>query len=118
MSLSDLDPGVRELVAFLRANRFETTDSGDGVTKVEALTEGEALDYPHVVIVVEDSCNLVQEADRLLNVLIDAGVELDHGGIEASYDPLDGSSILLIQDVEDQWVRAFVAPVGDGEQVN
>lgn len=31
----DLDPGIRDTVRLLRAHGFETTDSGDGVSKLQ-----------------------------------------------------------------------------------
>ena len=39
-----LDPGIRRLVTLLRAHGFETTDSGDGVTKPRAAFTYSPLD--------------------------------------------------------------------------
>jgi hypothetical protein len=46
-----LDPGIRDVVRRLRDRGFETTDSGDGVSKpAEWYAAGEAIPFPHVVI--------------------------------------------------------------------
>ena len=45
-----LDPGIRDVVRYLRGKGYETTDSGDGVSKPASWFEtGEALPFPHVV---------------------------------------------------------------------
>ena len=46
----ELDPGIREVVRLLRKHHFDTTDSGDGVSK--DADPGEVLDYPHVHVFV------------------------------------------------------------------
>lgn len=48
-----LDPGIRRTVRWLRSLGFETTDSGDGVTKpAMGLTWDDGVrDHPHVIIV-------------------------------------------------------------------
>lgn len=111
-----LDPGVRALVAFLRSQGFETTDSGDGVTKFDdAEAAGEepmdcALDYPNVFMRVGEGDNPVEEADHLLAVLRSVGADPRPGEVELSYDPVDGIALLMILDANDRWVRSFVAP--------
>lgn len=45
-----LDPGIREVVLKLRHHGFDTTDSGDGATKVDEILRGDALPIPHVHI--------------------------------------------------------------------
>lgn len=65
-----LDPGIRDLVRLLRQNRFNTTDSGDGVSKPP---EHRVLDYPHVFC-SSDSKSLIGECDRMREVLIEAGL--------------------------------------------
>lgn len=80
-----LDPGIRTVVVRLRALGFNTTDSGDGVTKPE---NERIFHVPHVVCQVSKH-ELQDSADQLLSVL---GPEWR---IEASYCPNDGSSIVL-----------------------
>lgn len=43
-----LDPGIRDVVVMLRAHGFDTTDSGDGASKADAILSGDALPFPHV----------------------------------------------------------------------
>lgn len=45
-----LDPGIRDVVALLRGWQYQTTDSGDGVSKAG---DPDALPFPHVHIRVE-----------------------------------------------------------------
>lgn len=92
---AELDPGIRNLVMALRAAGYNTTDSGDGVSKPKDWYEsGEALPYPHVAIVLADASRLVVEAHRL-----QAWLDLVWGGgwtVEASFRPSDGVGILMV----------------------
>lgn len=49
---SAMDPGIVELVRALRERGWETTDSGDGVSKVGGPqdVDGNVLHYPHVAV--------------------------------------------------------------------
>ena len=58
-----LDPGIREIVRSLRANGFQTTDSGDGTSKAGG--EMDFIPCPHVYAHCDPS-KLCEEADRLL----------------------------------------------------
>lgn len=103
--LMDIDVGVRSLVWWLNAEGFCTTDSGDGVSKAEAIDAGEALSYPHVFIAV-DPRELIDESVRLLRVLSLRGIELQEMGttgpcVQASYDPVSGAAILMLLHVDD-----------------
>lgn len=60
-----LDPGIRDVVVLLRSNGFDTTDSGDGVSKPP---EGRVFDFPHVAVVTSPAL-LVFEAERLAALL-------------------------------------------------
>ena len=84
-----IDPGIRDTVRLLREHGFETTDSGDGVTKLgSGWSDTEAMPFPHVAChVTRDT--LFAEADRLATVL------LIPWSIQASYDPRDKSYVLL-----------------------
>ena len=55
-----LDPGIRETVRLLRDAGFETTDSGDGVSKPEV---GRCLSFGHVFIEVSPD-KLISEANH------------------------------------------------------
>jgi hypothetical protein len=85
--LAALDPGIRTTVLTLRAAGFETTDSGDGVSKpAEWYAAGEALRYPHVACVISRK-DCFSEADRMAEIL---GADWH---VEASYTP--GGPVLL-----------------------
>lgn len=80
-----LDPGIRDLVVMLRAAGFETTDSGDGVSK----PAGERVfDYPHVYAVASSPHRLLYEAHRLQELLGDKWM------VEAVYMPRNGMALL------------------------
>jgi hypothetical protein len=115
-----LDPGIRRLVTLLRAHGFETTDSGDGETKPQALfrenpdwcdRDVEAagiLTTPHVHIYVRG--NMLDEADRLLRVLRaelprafgPRSLEFNDVTIQATYSPLDGIALLSVTGISDK----------------
>ncbi len=96
-----LDPGIRKVVRFLHEHNFDTTDSGDGETKTDMPC---AMEMPNVAIVVASQFDLIDEADRLLWLLKRHLSErvLDEIHIEASYDPMDGSCILLLLRLHDR----------------
>lgn len=96
---ASLDPGIRRLVIALRKCGFDTTDSGDGVTK-RAAGDVDALRYPHVFVAV-DPGEMVAEADRLNVVVTRLGVIVQEQGagawfIQASYDPSSRTAILAL----------------------
>jgi hypothetical protein len=82
-----LDPGIRATVVTLRAAGFETTDSGDGLSKLSVwVASDEAIPFPHVACVTaREGCFL--EADRLADLLG------DEWQVEASYAP--GGPVIL-----------------------
>lgn len=101
LDYSTLDPGIRETVRWLRDRGYSTTDSGDGVTKREAIAAGEALDEPHVFMVVKPS-EMVRSARTLRVHLKMRGVP---HRIEASYEPESDVSILMLFGVNDETLR-------------
>lgn len=88
IDLDTIDPGVRRLVRWLRAMGFDTTDSGDGVTK-PAAGDVEALTVPHVFIRGNIPCVL----QRRLAI---AGIEPAVGRIQYTYDPADNSHVVAL----------------------
>lgn len=64
--MTALNPGIARTVAWLNANGFRTTDSGDGKTRG---------DYAYVVIVLEK--DLIAETTRLVELLRARGIEFD-----------------------------------------
>lgn len=100
---ADVDSRMRTLVRALRHNGFETTDSGYGDSDM-----GCALPWPHVAMVVPAAV-LVEEADRLRDVLGDLGVEvaplredMQGAAIQAGYCPAAGIATLLLTGVTDE----------------
>lgn len=88
-----LDPGILRTVEWLRARGFETTDSGDGVSKAELIAAGYALPFSHVFMRCAPA-ELAAEADRLRRELVEHGVEGFR--VEASYSPDDGVGVLAM----------------------
>jgi hypothetical protein len=92
-----LDPGIRELVTQLRRRGFNTTDSGDGSKSPQM--EG-ALPYPHVVILLAEKVDMVAEADRCADLMLELGYEVDPisgWSVTASYNPADGQRLIVIE---------------------
>lgn len=90
LDLSTLDPGIRDTVAWLRERGYQTTDSGDGVSKAD---DPDALPYPHVVIRVE-----LAEMIGIANEL-DAVADQIPGGpwtVEVNYRPSDRTAIVML----------------------
>ena len=120
LDLGELDPGIRDVVRWLRGNGWCTTDSGDGVSKPE---ESRVFDAPHVVIVVDDPAELVDAADRLWAEVEALGVEedprVDDDGypvnpldVQASYNPGQGGIVsLLLIGLDDTMLIAARAQV-------
>jgi hypothetical protein len=98
--INALDPGIRLTVQWLREHSFETTDSGDGVSKAELIREGYALGMPHVFIQVEPFA-LLSESRRLRDLLLFRGLRCESGAIQAMYDPADGVAIIALYDIND-----------------
>ena len=100
-----LDPGIRKVVELLNDNKFETTDSGDGVTKADLIASGDALGFPHVTITTFRHL-LVSEADRLVRLLKANGVDISPVGrsdvwVQACYDPVDDTADIMLAGVND-----------------
>lgn len=108
-AVGNIDPGVRGLVQWLIKARFHTTDSGDGVTKLDKYggdMGGEILDVPHVFMVIDNHGAALAEADRLKAKLTRFGVTVAPGMISVSYDPADESCILSLYNVNDKTMAA------------
>lgn len=98
-----VDAGVSNLVALLRLHRFDTTDSGDGVSKLAS--DPDALPYPHVFIIHRDAETLVAEAKRLLRVVTQwksTKTFAEGQAIEANFSPVDGVCVLSVLGVSDK----------------
>ena len=80
--MGDIMPTMRRTVAQMRRWNFVTTDSGDGVTNVEA-GMGCAIAFPHVFAAVLPG-RMVEAADELRERMNAAGMA---GSVEVSYSP-------------------------------
>lgn len=103
-----LDPGIRNVVLWLRELGFNTTDSGDGRTKIELIASGDALAFPHVFMRVEEyhAIRMDQRADDLARHLRDRGIEPGPNypdlQVELSYSPFDQVGILALYGLDDE----------------
>lgn len=113
----DIDPGVRRLVFLLNGYSFETTDSGDGISKMgDPERAACAMDCPNVTILVRPPSRLIEEADRLFETLKKHGVLCAPVGgqapcIQASYDPAifhvdDLFGVISLFNVEDSMLTS------------
>jgi hypothetical protein len=97
MNYNKLDPGIRNVVRLLHYWGYKTTDSGDGVTK---------LDFPHVVLNVH-SRNVLWDANFLRGRLIAIGIDVvPHGpdggvSIQATYDPSSPDIVVMLMGLTD-----------------
>ena len=130
---SELDPGIRNSVKFLRNHGFWTTDSGDGQTKFSTgqYDAAEVLDFPHICIVVEPR-NMIEESRKLAAVLGGHGVQVQQRGlrhldpqwyesqdeaptwdvkqaveVEASYDPMTDIAVIMVSYINDELLRRY-----------
>jgi hypothetical protein len=89
LNVDELDPGIRDLVVYLRACGWDTIDSGDGskVGEMEC-----ALPYRHVA--ARSRVNLISDSHWLLWDLRAAEPDTDWH-VDATYSPNDGESILF-----------------------
>lgn len=114
---ADLNPGIRKVVAWLNARGFKTVDSGDGQTHDFECDRG----YPYVVMRVEQAAFLVDDTDRLREVLEARGIHVRPIGeevgndvsIQATYDPASGTAIIDLMGLDD--ARLAGLPTGGHE---
>lgn len=92
IDLDTLDPGIRVVVYLLRDKGFDTTESGDGVTKAE---DARTFTVPHVVVTCSKE-DLIKTADQLSAFLVRHHKSVGpNWRIEASYCPTDASVVIL-----------------------
>jgi hypothetical protein len=91
-----LDPGIRDVVVVVNEHGFETTDSGDGVSKpADWYESGEAIPFKHVVVATMPA-TMVADAERLAVVL---GPEWN---VEATYQTLTKNAHLFARELVPQ----------------
>jgi len=100
-ALASLNPGIREVVAFVRSLGLDTCDSGDGRTH-EHLCDQERA-YVAAQVAPE---GLVAAADRLRRALCARGIRVASIGlggvaIQASYDPANGVALVELTGLDD-----------------
>lgn len=110
--IETLDPDIRHTVQWLREHGFQTTDSGDGVSKFQGgAPDTCALPFPHVAIVVSPD-QLQREADRLFYLIESSGIDVHATladdpsipvvNIEATYYPRESIAMILLTGVSDK----------------
>lgn len=114
--IDGLDPGIVRLVTWLRANGFNTTDSGDGKTKfAQGFIEDDGVcPFAHVAIFVEPE-DLIKESRRLSSLLADEfdiiieplGPDPDARPplIDASYCVSYDTAVIVLQNVDDSMLQ-------------
>jgi hypothetical protein len=93
LNYSNLDPGIRDVVRLLRERGFNTTDSGDGVSKVakHGPMDG-VLPFPHVVALLDEE-TMISETKRLGRLALEIGSEWH---VEMSWSPGGPAVAMLI----------------------
>ncbi len=91
INYKDLDPGIREVVKYLHELGYDTTDSGDGVSKPDMAC---AIDQPHVVCKLRSPQSLEWQAKTLQEWLRRKYEDLEWH-VQASYDTKDGAAMLF-----------------------
>lgn len=101
---TELDPGIRKTVQALREMGFNTTDSGDGVSKgtqVDDMGMAEVLSIAHVHCRVAPADGL-SESKRLAEELLSrCNYQAQPGQIQLTYDPVDNIAVLSLLFVGD-----------------
>ena len=111
MDYSLLDQNIRNVVKFLNENNFNTTDSGDGVSKNRAEIE-HVLPYPHVFMTCKPT-DLWSESCRLLSLLKENGINVQpigpegctHPSIQSNLDPTSEIAFITLNHVDDEVLR-------------
>jgi len=108
-----LDPGIRDVVLWLRWHGFTTTDSGDGGRVPKAGWKAtQPLGCPHVFMVVEPASLLTQEAHRLHALLEAHDLLRGEMNITATFDPADGVAGLMLVGVTG--AQLLASPIWEG----
>lgn len=91
-----LDPGIRETVRLLNAAGFETSDSGDGVSKpADWYTSGEAIPFKHVVAATTVT-TMIADAERMARLLGPAW------NVEVEYQTLTKLAHLFAREIDER----------------
>ena len=100
LNYSALDPGIRETVRWLNDLGYNTSDSGDGVTKPAV---GRVFDFPHVVVVLQNKERIAHNADLIARALKQKGIECDGLEVEVEGVYLAGqqSASIFVRGVND-----------------
>lgn len=125
----ELDPGIREVVRWLRRAGYVTCDSGDGISKFEhgyvgldgqVITDPEVLldcgviNEPHVIMHIPKG-SLAAECDRLMASLTRLGIIVAALGpegsvtLQGSYDPANGISVIALFGLNDGMLLGALA---------
>jgi hypothetical protein len=97
-----LNPGIVRTVAWLNANNFHTTDSGDGETHDFECDR----EHAYVVIMVQPPGYLLDVTERLVALLRQRDIDVRPIGgdgvcIQATYDPGDRTAVIDVMGLKD-----------------
>lgn len=114
INYEELDPGIRKTVRFLRAHGFDTTDSGDGVSKVNGNLDWESMGiipFPHVNIwfPIKNVQEAINEINRLHDLLNKFGIKLDgrFQNIELTYSPVRSDATIFVVGIDDTMIPDY-----------
>lgn len=108
--INALSPGIRGAVLWLRKNGFETTDSGDGSNYGQGMEC--AVPYPMIAIVVSKA-DLLDEADRLAELLSKEGLPLQWTNTKGKTQPEDAVQVQATYDAGDNSCLIIVSEFGE-----
>jgi hypothetical protein len=96
LDYSTLDPGIRDTVRLLRDAGFDTTDSGDGVSKpADWYESGDAIPFAHINAVTTVDV-MIAEAERMAAIL---GPDWN---VEAGYQTLTKTAHLFARQLDER----------------
>lgn len=117
INYDELDPNIRNTVRWLRSHGFNTTDSGDGKSKLKTgeFDDNDLINIPHVAMTA-DPAVLIMEANRLSDIVEDLNIATTEVGseddnlvqIQASYDPLNEVGLIVIFNIHDELLASKI----------
>lgn len=99
---TEMNPGIRRTVRWMRSLGFDTCDSGDGTTHDYDCDS----EWPYVAMLVPPE-ELVAQARRLQQAFKEIGITIEElssepkPAIQASYDPGNETAAILLTDFTD-----------------
>lgn len=98
--IDTVQPTMQRTIRWLQSLGMEPTDSGDGVTNVEADMEC-ALDFPHVFIPFDQLGQGKVAADLIWSQIRTIAEDNTDISVEAGYSPEDGLTTVALYGITD-----------------